>query len=557
MVLIACSAPREPDVPDVGTSASAKDGTEQNALFERLLDAFIFGRPAMCRDLGFHAECDGRVADYSEAGILDRVKSVEAIHRALVAMPPTADANAALDRTLLDMAAQDEMFHLRDLELWRRRPASYEELFGLDEYLVREYAPLDQRARALLAHAERALPQVPNIAKNLKGPLPRTFVQTDIEIFRGYGEYLRGDVVAILAGVKDEKLRSRATKTVKKLADAADGVAKHLEVDELARGNQSYVLGRDRYLKLLAVQEALELPIDQLEAMAEDDLARNKRAYESLVAKGVREERPAAADLFEQARAVTSDAKRFIEERKLVTIPAGGKVAVKETPPFMRWNAAFLYPPGPFEALGLVAYYYVTLPDPKWSKKEQDEYVMSFGRLVATGVHEVYPGHFVQGVWSQRAPTRAQKALQAYSFVEGWAHYTEQLMVDEGFRKEDPQTRLGQLSDALLRDCRFVVSIGLHTKGMSLEQAEKRFVEDCKQDKATASEQAARGTFDPGYFAYTLGKLQLLALRDEVQRSLGDAFSLRAFHDAVLAHGGPPVPILRPLVLRDLGVPAT
>jgi uncharacterized protein (DUF885 family) len=217
----------------------------------------------------------------------------------------------------------------------------------------------------------------------------------------------------------------------------------------------------------------------------------------------------------------------------------------------MRWNAAFLDSPGPYEPKATTAFYYITLPDPKWSKKERDDYIPPHGILRATTVHEVYPGHFLQAQWIRKAPTRVQKVLGSYSFVEGWAHYVEQMMIEEGFGA-DPQSRIGQLSDALLRNCRMVVSLGVHAENMTLAQAEKRFMRDCKQDRATARQQAARATFDPGYFAYTLGKIQILQLRDEARKKLGAKFSLQRFHDALLSHGSPPVPLIRDRVLKDL-----
>jgi uncharacterized protein (DUF885 family) len=226
---------------------------------------------------------------------------------------------------------------------------------------------------------------------------------------------------------------------------------------------------------------------------------------------------------------------------------------VKETPPFQRWTTASLDWPGVFEDRPLPSFYYITLPDPSWPKKEQEEYVPTRGLLLSTTVHEVYPGHFVQGRWLLRAPTRAQKMLGSYSFTEGWAHYTEQMMIEEGLGADDPESRLGQVTDALLRDCRVVVSLGLHTKKMTLAQAEKRFVTDCHQDKASARKEAARGTFDAGYFAYTLGKLQILALREEAKKRLGGRFSLQRFHDALLSHGAPPVALIHDRVLREIG----
>ncbi len=295
--------------------------------------------------------------------------------------------------------------------------------------------------------------------------------------------------------------------------------------------------------------------------MGEENLAANKKDYDELVKHKVALRPLHEAELFAEARKITADARRFILDHKLVTIPTEEQAVVKETPPFMRWNSAFLDAPGPLEERPMSGFYYITLPDPGWSKKEQAEYVSPHGILLSTTIHEVYPGHFVQGQWLKRAPTRAQKLLTSYSFTEGWAHYGEQVMLEEGFgggpsKAEDraayDESHLGQLSDALLRNCRVLVSLGVHTAHMTMAQAERRFIRDCHQDKATAREQAARAAFDPGYFAYTLGKMQILSLREEAKRRLGSRFSLQRFHDALLAHGAPPVPLIRERVLREL-----
>ena len=207
---------------------------------------------------------------------------------------------------------------------------------------------------------------------------------------------------------------------------------------------------------------------------------------------------------------------------------------------------------GPFES-ARSAYYQLTVPDKAWPAAQRADYLGSIGDLLGTTIHEVFPGHFVQGRWAEHAPTRVQKAFDNYAFVEGWAHYGEQMMIDEGFGDTDPSNRLAMLHGALLRNCRFAASIAIHVKGMTVEDAEKRFVDDCHQDRATAHEQAVRATFDPGYFAYTLGKLQILALRAEVKAKLGNAFSLRQFHDALLSHGAPPISLIHDRVLRELG----
>ncbi|MFO0550378.1 MAG: DUF885 domain-containing protein [Polyangiaceae bacterium] len=547
--------------PSTGPSATepAPDShatTDAKSVVERLLDRYLAERPDICRANGFHERCDGKIADYSAAGIAAFRKFLEDGHAELSRIDRRQlDDDTALDVALLDLTFRGELFGLDELALPQRRPQYYADLFSLDAYLTRDYAPLDERVRALLRHANAALLAVPHVLENLRGPMPRAFVQTDLSIYEGYAEYLRGDVQTLVAGVTDADLRANASRAALRLADEADKIARHLKEVELPRADESHVLGVALYKKLLSTQEAIDdANLEELSRMADEDLERNKSAYEALVAKGVTPKRPEASALLATAQGLVDDAKRFIEEKHLMRVPAGGKLIVQETPPFMRWNSAFMNGPGPFDDPKLPAYYYITLPDPKWSAEEQRDYIMPFGTLVATTVHEVFPGHFLQGLWIREAPTRAQAILGAYSFVEGWAHYSEQLMVDEGFKADDPATRLGQLADALLRNCRFVVSIALHTKGMTLEEAATRFERDCKQDKATAKQQAFRGAFDPGYFAYTLGKLQILKLREEARAALGKDFSLERFHAELLKHGSPPVPLIRERVLRDLGV---
>jgi hypothetical protein len=311
------------------------------------------------------------------------------------------------------------------------------------------------------------------------------------------------------------------------------------------------VLGPERYARLLRVQEGLGMPLPEFERMNEENLQANKKAYEALAPK-VKGRFVKEGELFSAAATMTKDARAFLVDKKLVTLASDDAPTVRETPPYERWNSASIQMSGPFET-AKSAYYQLTIPEKTMPEKERQAYLGTFGRLLGTTVHEVYPGHFVQGRWQEKAPTRVQKAFGTYSFVEGWAHYGEQLMIERGFGKDDPDSELSMLEAALLRNCRFAASVGIHTKGMTVERAEKLFVTECHQDTATAHEQAIRGTFDPGYFAYTLGKLQILALRDEAARKLGPRFSLQAFHDALLAHGAPPVALIHDRVLKEIG----
>lgn len=541
---VVVTAPVDPDAGLTVPQRFAK-------LRDKILDQWQIDDPSSCRQLGIHA-CDGKVADYSEAGLTARWTRDHEFLDTLAKIDTKAlSPDDLLDWQLLKAQAEMTLFHAEDMDDFHKNPRAYEDLFGVNAYTDRDYAPVAERLAKLVEHEKNALSEAQNLS-NIKGPLSKPLVETSIKIFKGYASYLRGDVVKQMTGVGSPELQAEFSKTNEALAKVAEGFAARLEKDELPRGDASYVLGKDRYKKLLRVQEGLDISLDDFKKMGEDNLAENKKAYLE-TKKKAHFTRPTIDKLMDAATKLTEEAREFVIEKKIATIPTDDKAVVKETPPYQRWNAAFLDPPGPYEPKATTAFFYITKPDPTWPKKEQLDYITPFGILMSTTVHEVYPGHFLQGQWIKKAPTRAQKSIGSYSFIEGWAHYGEQLMVEQGFLAKDPQNKLGQLSDALLRNCRFVVSLGIHTEGMTLDQAEKRFMDDCFQDKATAREQAVRGTFDPGYFAYTLGKIQILKLRDEAKKKLGDKFDLQKFDDAILSHGSPPVPLIHDRVLADLG----
>ncbi|HEX4448467.1 MAG TPA: DUF885 domain-containing protein [Polyangiaceae bacterium] len=519
---------------------------------QRVLDELLADDPATGRDLGLH-EYDGKVAPISGAELAVRIDRLRAAATELAGIaPPTLGADDALDRAELESWVASSLFALVDMDAPRKSPAFYEPLFGVSAYIDHEYAPLDARAEQLTRHEEAALAAMPHVRENLTPPLSKPVAEVAARNFAGFATYLRGDVVRVMGHAGDAALQQRFAKSNEALARAALDLSAWLK-KEAARGDQSHVLGPGRYAKLLRVQEGLTLPLDAFARMNEDDLAANKKAYEDLAPR-VTEHPVVEAQLFATAARMMQDARAFLVDHAIVTLPSGDTPIVRETPPYERWNSASIEMTGPFET-ARSAFYQLTVPDRSWPEKERADYLGAMGDLLGTTVHEVYPGHFVQGRWAERAPTRVQKAFGSYSFVEGWAHYDEQMMIDEGFGANDPANRLAMLHGALLRNCRFAASVGIHTQGMTVEQAEKRFVTDCHQDAQTAHEQAVRGTFDPGYFAYTLGKLQILALREEARALLGPKFSLQHFHDALLAHGAPPVALIHDAVLHALRLP--
>jgi uncharacterized protein (DUF885 family) len=529
---------------------SPKAGTPA-ALIDHLADELLARDPSYARSIGLH-EADGKVAHYSAESLAGtRAFLTKALADLNGINESALSENESLDRAILKAHFSRWLFSLEDLDEPRKKPQFYEDIFSVNVYVDRDYAPLESRLARLVEHEEAALAEVPHIRENLALPLSKTMAKVAGKNYLGYAEYLRGDVAKIFGKVGDAALHARFEKANAALATEAEKLGKWLKDEVSPKGDESHILGAARFQKLFAVQEGLTSSIDELSRMAEADLARNKAAYEE-IAKTTKLTRPAAAELIPLATGLVAESRQFLLDKKIVTIPSTDTAIVKETPPYAQWNAASLDATGPFDPYR-AAFYYITLPNPSWSQKEQEEYVFPRGVLLATTVHEVFPGHFLQGRWAERAPTRVQKLSGSYSFTEGWAHYVEQMMIEEGFHASDPQARLGQLSDALLRNCRFVGAIALHAQSKSVEEVARRFATDCKQDAATAQEQAERGTFDPGYFAYTLGKIQILELRAEAKQKLGASFSLQKFHDALLAHGAPPVALLRPRVLAAIG----
>jgi uncharacterized protein (DUF885 family) len=520
------------------------------ALRERILGELLADDPSTARDLGLH-EYDGKVPSFSAEALAARRQRLDRAALDLAAVDERSlTDDERLDRAELQSWLATSRFWLVDMDAPHHRPQTYEDLFSVSVYIDRDYAPLEVRARALLAQEEAALEELPHIRENLTPPLSKSLADVASRNFAGFAVYLRGDVAHLMDRQGDDAQRRRFALANASLAKAADDLGAWLKAQS-AHGDQSHVLGPERYAALLRAQEGITMPLEAFERLNEDNLLANEKAYETLAGR-VHMRPVEEAALFTTARSMMNDARAFIVDHDIVTIPFRDEPVVRETPPYERWNSASIEMSGPFEAVRS-AYYQLTIPDRSWPPAERQAYLGTLEALLGTTIHEVYSGHFVQGQWAERAPTRVQKAFGSYSFVEGWAHYGEQMMIDEGFGEDDPANRLAMLDGALLRNCRFAVSVGMHTKGMTLEQAERRFVHDCHQDGPTAHEQAVRGTFDPGYFAYTLGKLQILALREEAKAKLGPRFSLQRFHDALLSHGAPPIALIHDVVLRQMG----
>jgi hypothetical protein len=446
-----------------------------------------------------------------------------------------------------------------------------------DMYLSRNYAPLDVRMKAYIKYARGIPKMVADIKDNLKAPLPKTFVELGIDDFGGFADFYKKDVAPIFAGVQDPDLQKQLTE-VNTAAAASMTDLKDYLVAQRKTANDKFALGKELFAQMVKQTEGVDVPIEQIEAAGRADLERNtaalkaecavylpKGSVQACIAK-VSANKPKNGPV-ERAREQLAMLKDFVQKNNVVSIPPPGdeQALVAEAPPYNRSNAAFIQVPGPYDH-GVASVYNIAPPNPKWSKAEQAAYIPSEATLLSTSVHEVWPGHFLQFLHSNADPDKLEGLWVGYAYAEGWAHYCEEMMIEEGLGKDDPQIHIGQLTDALLRDVRLLSAIGMHTEGMTVAQSEKMFREQAYQDPGNARQQAARGTYDPAYLNYTLGKLMIRKLRTDwiakkraatpaqpAAAGADDKALWHDFHDEFLSHGGPPIPLLRKEMLGEEG----
>ena len=515
-----------------------------DALVAEYVDGTLAENPGLGRQLGFH-EYDGKIAELGDAEAARRVARAKAYLEATANLDPAAVPDPLrLDLQLTRQDAHSTIFWVETMKQ-HKKILRYNGLFDLNSYLVRDYAPLEQRVTALLDHAEAATKATDALLATLDQAQVRTHLETAAQVWSGMVVFYQNDVaVQTKPALANAQLAARYEKVMPAAIAAMQKIEKWI-ADRSPDGTEDFALGEERFLAMLRANEGLEISLEELEQMAMADFERNRNTWMEVSQKidpsQVMSDRLPAEGVLSAAAQQSKDLRLFIEQKQIVTIPSTTECKVKETPPFQRWNSAFLDGAGPFEK-SEESFYYISPPDPAWPKEMQEQYIPWEGDLLGTTIHEVYPGHYLHSLWIRRAPSRASKIFDSYAFTEGWAHYTEEMMLDSGYGANDPALRLGQLSNALLRNCRFIAAIGLHTKGMTVPKAEELFQKECFIDPGNARQQAYRGTFDPGYLSYTLGKIQILKLREKFYAKHGT--DPKAFHDWLLSFGSPPVALL-------------
>jgi uncharacterized protein (DUF885 family) len=548
--LLACSRSSEPRATE--TWASVRDA---------LIEDYLKAHPAFAVVAGRH-EYDGMLPDWTASGIAAEIKRLHgARDRAMAASVSGAEQ---FERDYLVARVDRDLFWLETAATPFVNPTFYLDIDSLDPapYLTRTYAPLDVRLRAYTKYARSVQEAVKQIRANLRTPMSRPLLERGISAFRGFAEFYATDVPKAFADVKDAALQKDFNEANAAAAAAMRELTEWLE-SQRATATASYGLGADTFAKMLYATERVDTSVPDLEAAGRADLARNQQALRETCAKLTpgapiaacitrMEQNKPKGGAVDGARAQLADLKRFVADVGVATIPGPEEAMVAEAPPYNRANFAYIDIPGPYEK-GLPSIYYIAPPDPSWTPKEQREYLPGQADLLFTSVHEVWPGHFLQFLHSNRNPSLVGRLFVGYAFAEGWAHYAEEMMWDMGLGGGDPETHVGQLTNALLRNVRLLSAIGLHTHGMTVDESEKMFREEAFTDAGTARQQAARGTYDPAYLNYTMGKLMIRKLREDWTAGRGGRAAWRRFHDEFLKYGGPPIPMVRQQMMGSSG----
>ena len=563
-----------------GDTLSSRDA---DAVFASLSDDFMGGyldwRPQMGTGLGLH-QYDGKVTDYSQASIDAELTRLKSFDRQLAQLDVFhLSPQPSRDYRILRGVVQHEIFGFEQTRSFSQNPMTYAGVLDVNIYIKRDFAPLPDRVRAIISILNHAPDIFAAARTNLADSLPRPFIETAIDQADGSADFLGKDLVDALKDVKDAGLMADFNAANNRAIQELRNFSTWLKEQKLPRANENYALGREKYVQLLQYGEMVTATPEQLLALGQRELERKQQVFADTarlidparkpieVFQDIQKEHPTEQSLIPDTAKDLDTIRQFVIDHRIITVPSKVRARVTETPQYLRATSfASMDTPGPFETKATEAWYYVTPAEPDWPAAQKEEWLRAFNYYTTdiVSIHEAYPGHYVQFLHlNASSATPLEKIFGSYAFVEGWAHYCEQMLVDEGFgastaahptREESLRAakyRLAQTDEALLRVCRLCVSIKMHCQGMTVDEAAKFFEDNCYFEAKPAHEEAMRGTFDPEYLYYTLGKLEILKLREDWRKQEGDAFSLERFHNELLAHGMPPIRLLREVMLKD------
>ena len=551
--------------PPAAVAQSAPAQAAFDKLVDDYFDFYFQFHPTSGTQAGFH-QYDEKLEDFSRNGVDAEIAGLARFQNKFSSMQRSQlPEESAGDLEVLTSSIQARLLELQSIQMWRKDPDVYvsELSYGVFLIMRRDFAPPADRLRSVIAR-EREIPRVLEAARqNISDP-PKIYIQVALQQMPDTIAFFQNDVPEAFQEVRDPKLLAEFKASTDTAVKALSKYQNFMRQDLLPASNGDFRLGAENFHKKLLYDEMVDIPLDRLLEIGYADLRRNQQQLKEVAAKidphrspaavlaDLRRDHPPADQLLQTFRDTLGGLRQFIEQNKIITIPSQVPPIVEETPPFARaLTTASMDTPGAYETKATEAMFNVTLPAPGWKPEKVEQWMQGFNRgtIVSTAIHEVYPGHYTQFLWIQAAPSKTRKLLYNNSNAEGWAHYTEQMMLDEGYGSHDPQLRLGQLLDALLRNARFIVGIEMHTGKMTLEQGKEFFIKEGFQVPPVAEVEAKRATSDPTYLYYTLGKLQILKLREDYRKLQGSKFTLLEFHDRFMRQGSVPMKIIRKSML--------
>jgi uncharacterized protein (DUF885 family) len=538
-------------------SNSAAANANWDAFVQTYIDEYFVANPTVGVYQGKH-EHDGKLPDWSEEGLKKQNEWLRGKREKAAAFKDSdLDERQHYERDYLIGQIDGDIFWREIADQPRTNPYFYSGALDPDVYVSRPYAPLETRIKAYTAYARNVPAALEQIKHNLRLPLAKPLIKIGRTTIGGLANSYETDIAKVFSEVQDETAQKEFAEANAAAAKAVREFDKWLESQEKT-GTDNFALGPDRFNEMLKQTEGVDIDLGQLEKIARADLDRNQAAFKAecekfapgmsltdcnAKANAIKAE---GTDLIDAATKQLAELRKFVQEKDIVTVPGTEECQVGKAPPYKSWNFAYIEIPGPYET-NLPSVYYIAPPDPSWPKEKQEAYIPGRGSLLFTSVHEGYPGHFLNFLHSNRAKSKFGQVFVGYAFAEGYAHYTEEMMYEAGLGAgpDEIDLHLGQLQEALLRNVRFISAIGLHTQGMTVEQSKKMFIEEGLQDEGNAEQQANRGTFDPAYLNYTMGKLMIKKLREDWTATRGGRQAWKQFHDTFLSFGGPQIPLVR------------
>jgi len=553
--------------PSATAHAASPEAARLDALIHRYMDAYYAYQPSLGTFMGIHTH-DRELENLSRARIEKETARIRAAIRELDAIHRDAlDADGRVDYDLFHSTAQAHLFALTDLRAWENDPGAYGLGWCLENLIARDFAPAPERLRSVIARLRLLPRQFVNARANLKNP-PRLLAEFAAEDLDGSLSYLDTDVPRAFQTVTDSALWREYDAAKKHAQDEMKKQAAWIRKTLVPKSTGSYVLGEERYRKRLLYEEMIDQPVDTLLAIGSRELARLKERYRNCaerIAPGapvdtviamMRRDHPTREGLLDEVRALLGELREYCASSHFIRYPSEAPLSVRPTPEYAASRSTASFDgPGPLETKARDSYYNVTLPGADWDAARVETHLQAYSRwtLPSVSIHEVYPGHYVHFLYGPEAPTFARKSMGCGSFAEGWGLYTEEALFDHGYAKGDPKKEFGMLRWALVRSCRLQVGLRVHTKGMTMDEATKFFVDNAGMEPANAQREAFRAAFDPTYIVYTVGALQIRKLRDDMRMKEGSSFDLAAFHARILSQGSLPVKLLRRLLLNDDG----